>query len=108
MSGREGGEILREQRLLQVLLGAHVSEKTNTIADENNQFTFRVAGDATREEVKGAVEFLYKVSVEKVSILNIKGKAKRTQRGWSKKPGWKKAYVRIAPGQDIDFAQAAD
>lgn len=108
MSGTGSDAQHREERLLQVLLGAHVSEKANSIADKANQFVFRVVRDATREEVRGAVESLYKVTVEKVRILNVKGKVKHTQRGRSRKPGWKKAYVRLAEGQDIDFAQAAD
>ena len=97
-----------EQRLLQILLGAHISEKSHAVADDANQFVFKVVGDATKAEVKGAVEKLYKVTVEEVRVLNVKGKVKRTQRGLSRKSGWKKAFVRVAEGQDIDFAAVAD
>ena len=74
------------------------------IADEANQIAFKVAKDATRPEIKEAVETIYGVNVLNVTVLNVKGKVKRNMRGISKKPSWKKAYVRLAAGQDIDFA----
>lgn len=95
---------MNEERMYQVLLGAHISEKATVIADEANQFAFKVAKDATRPEIKEAVERIYKVDVKGVTVMNVKGKVKRTVRGASRKPNWKKAYVRIAEGQDIDFA----
>ena len=72
-----------------------------------NQFTFKVAKDATRPEIKTAVEGIYGVTVENVTVMNVKGKVKRTTRGMSKKPSWKKAYVRVSEGQEIDFTEAA-
>lgn len=99
---------MNQERIYQVLLGAHISEKATIIADKANQFTFKVAKDATKAEVKEAVEHLYGVAVEKVSVLNVKGKVKRTIRGWSRRPSWKKAYVRLQQGHDIDFSTTSD
>lgn len=96
---------MNPERLYKILLGAHISEKATVIADEANQFAFKVAKDATRPEIKEAVEKLYGVDVQNVTVLNVKGKVKRSFRGESRKPGWKKAYVRIAEGQDIDFSE---
>ena len=96
---------MNQERMYKVLLGAHISEKATVIADEANQFVFKVAKDATRPEIREAVEKIYDVSVKNVTVLNVKGKVKKTQRGVSKKPGWKKAYVRLEDGHDIDFSE---
>lgn len=98
---------MNTERMYKVLLGAHISEKATVIADSDNQFTFKVAKDATRPEIKKAVEAIYGVTVESVTVMNVKGKVKRTMRGMSKKPSWKKAYVRVSEGQEIDFTEAA-
>ena len=95
---------MNQERMYKVILGAHISEKATVIADEANQFTFRVAKDATRPEIKKAVEGIYGVSVRNVTVLNVKGKVKRTMRGTSRKASWKKAYVRLNDGHDIDFS----
>ena len=95
---------MNQERIFQVLLGPHVSEKASIVADLNNQYVFRVAVDATKFEVKKAVEQLFKVNVADVRTLKVKGKVKRNRFGFSRKPSWKKAYVRLAQGQDIDFA----
>jgi large subunit ribosomal protein L23 len=97
---------MNQERVFQVLLGPHVSEKAAVVADMNNQYVFRVAVDATKLEVKKAVEQLFKVNVADVQTLKVKGKVKRNRYGFSKKPSWKKAYVRLQQGQDIDFAAA--
>jgi large subunit ribosomal protein L23 len=97
---------MNQERIFQVLLGPHVSEKASVVADLNNQYVFRVAADATKLEVKKAVEQLFKVNVANVRTLKVKGKVKRNRFGYSRKPSWKKAYVRLAQGQDIDFAVA--
>jgi large subunit ribosomal protein L23 len=97
---------MNQERVFQVLLGPHVSEKAAIVSDLNNQFVFKVAIDATKLEVKKAVEQLFKVSVDDVQTLQVKGKMKRNKHGFSRRPGWKKAYVRLAQGQDIDFAVA--
>ena len=73
------------------------------MGDENNQYVFKVAKDATKKEVREAVEDLFQVNVTEVSMLNVRGKTKRTARGFSRKKNWKKAYVSIQQGQDIDF-----
>ncbi len=97
---------MNQERVFQVLLGPHVSEKAAVVAEMNNQYVFRVAVDATKLEVKKAVEQLFKVDVADVQTLKVKGKVKRNRFGLSKKPSWKKAYVKLAQGQDIDFASA--
>jgi large subunit ribosomal protein L23 len=94
---------MNQERLYTVLLEPHFSEKVSGLGEKNNQYGFKVAGDATKPEIKEAVETLFKVTVEGVSTANVKGKVKRTQRGISRKKNWKKAYVRIAAGQEIDF-----
>ena len=97
---------MNQERIYQVLMGPHISEKATVSAELGNQVVFRVATNATKLEVKKAVEKLFKVNVENVSTVNVKGKAKRNRYGVAKKPDWKKAYVRVALGQDIDFALA--
>ena len=95
---------MNEERMYKILLGAHISEKATVIAEAANQFAFKVTKDATRPEIKEAVEKIYGVVVQGVSTLNVKGKVKRNARGVSKKQSWKKAYVRLAEGHDIDFS----
>ena len=95
---------MNQERIFQVLVGPHVSEKAAIIADQSNQYVFKVAVDATKAEVKKSVEQLFKVKVNAVRTLVVKGKAKRNRYGLSTKPTWKKAYVRLEQGQDIDFA----
>ena len=95
---------MNRERVLQVLRGPHVSEKATIVADTNNQYVFKVSLDATKLEVKKAVEQLFKVTVRNVSTLKVKGKLKRNRFGLSRKPSWKKAYVQLEQGQDIDFA----
>jgi large subunit ribosomal protein L23 len=95
---------MNQERVFQVLVGPHVSEKAAIAADENNQFVFKVAVDATKTEIRKSVEQLFKVKVDSVRTLKVKGKVKRNRFGYSTKPTWKKAYVRLEQGQDIDFA----
>tara|TARA_R110002110_G_scaffold415748_1_gene654765 strand:+ start:3210 stop:3506 length:297 start_codon:yes stop_codon:yes gene_type:complete len=95
---------MNQERVFQVLVGPHVSEKAAIVADANNQYVFKVAVDATKAEVRKAVEQLFKVKVDDVTTLKVKGKVKRNKFGFSAKSTWKKAYVRLAQGQDIDFA----
>lgn len=91
------------ERLYKVLLGPHISEKATIVADGNGQYVFKVASDATKPEIKQAVEALFEVKVMNVRTLNQKGKTKRSVRGLSKRKDTKKAYVRLAEGQEIDF-----
>jgi large subunit ribosomal protein L23 len=93
-----------QERLLQVLLAPQISEKATYVADKNEQVVFKVAPDATKPEVKAAVEALFKVEVESVQVLNVKGKVKRSGRITGRRKGWKKAFVSLKPGQEINFA----
>ena len=95
---------MNQERVFQILMGPHVSEKAAIVADANNQYVFKVAIDATKDEIKHSVEQLFKVTVDDVKTLRVKGKTKRNRFGWTMKPTWKKAYVRLAQGQEIDFA----
>ncbi len=95
---------MNAERMYKILLGAHISEKATVIADAANQFAFKVARDATRPEIKEAVEKIYSVVVKNVTVLNVKGKVKKNARGVSRRPSWKKAYVRLEEGHEIDFA----
>ncbi len=97
---------MNQERIFKVLLGPHVSEKATGLAETKSQIVFKVDTTATKLEIKKAVEQLFNVKVEKVSTLNVKGKTKRTVRGLGKRNDWKKAYVSLQPGQDIDFASA--
>jgi len=92
------------QRLMQVLLAPVVSEKSTFVADKNEQVVFRVTPDATKPEIKAAVEFMFKVQVESVQVMNVKGKEKRFGRFVGRRRNWKKAYVCLKPGQEINFA----
>jgi len=94
------------ERLYKVLLGPHISEKSTLAGEASNSYTFKVVPDATKPEIKAAVEQIFEVRVESVNTLNVKGKVKRTMRGTSRRKNWKKAIVRLAEGQTIDFAPA--
>jgi large subunit ribosomal protein L23 len=93
-----------EERLLNILLAPQISEKATFVAEKNEQVIFRVASDATKPEVKAAVEKLFNVTVDSVQISNVKGKQKRFGRFNGSRKDWKKAYVCLAPGQEINFA----
>lgn len=94
---------MNRERMYQVLLAPHISEKSTLAAEAANQIVFRVATDATKVEIKQAVEGLFDVQVKQVSVANVKGKTKRTRFGLGRRSDWRKAYVRLAEGQDIDF-----
>ena len=91
-------------RQMQVLLAPVVSEKSTYVADKNQQVIFRVVADATKPEIKAAVELLFKVEVDNVQVANVKGKEKRFGRFIGRRRHWKKAYVCLKPGQEINFA----
>ena len=93
-----------QERLMNILLGPQVSEKATYIADKHEQVIFRVVPDATKPEIKAAVELLFKVNVENVQIACVKGKQKRFGSTIGRRKDWKKAYVCLAPGQEINFA----
>ena len=92
------------ERLMNVLLAPQISEKATFIADKNEQVIFRVASDATKPEIKAAVELMFKVSVESVQVACVKGKQKRFGRTMGRRKSWKKAYVSLVSGQEINFA----
>lgn len=95
---------ITQERLLQVLLAPQISEKATNVADKHEQVVFKVATDATKPEVKAAVESLFKVEVKSVQLLNVKGKVKRFGRTLGRRKNWKKAFVCLKPGQEINFA----
>jgi len=97
---------MNAQRLMQVLVAPIVSEKSTMVAEKNNQVAFRVRQDATKPEIKAAVELLFKVQVESVQVLNQAGKAKRFGRFMGRRRNVRKAYVSLKPGQEINFAEA--
>ncbi len=92
------------ERLATVLLAPVVSEKGTFIADKHEQVIFRVVQDATKPEIKAAVEAMFKVQVESVQVVNVGGKQKRFGRFTGRRRNWKKAYVCLKPGQEINFA----
>jgi len=95
------------ERLALVLLAPVVSEKATYVGDKHHQVIFRVAQDATKPEVKAAVEAMFKVQVDRVQIANVGGKQKRFGRFVGRRRSWKKAYVCLKPGQEINFAAEA-
>lgn len=97
---------MNQERLYKVLLGPVVSEKSASVADTANQVVFKVLPSADKAEIKAAVEKMFDVKVQNVRVLNVKGKTKRTKYGIGIRSDWKKAYVRLEQGQDIDFAIA--
>ncbi len=95
-----------QERLAQVLIGPHVSEKATSLADDRNQVVFKVRTDATKSDVRRAVELLFEVKVERVTVARMPAKAKRFGARQGKRGAWKKAYVRLAPGSNINFVNA--
>ena len=92
------------ERLMQVLRAPQISEKATYVGDKHKQMVFRVAVDATKPEIKAAVEMMFKVSVDSVNVANVMGKTKRSGRVIGRRNDWKKAYVCLAAGQEINFA----
>ena len=95
-----------KERLSLVLIAPHVSEKSARISSEGNQYVFRVRTDATKPEIRAAVEQQFTVKVDKVRVVNQAGKAKRFGRSLGRRQDWKKAYVRLAEGQQIELGGA--
>ncbi|GAB2181343.1 50S ribosomal protein L23 [Denitratisoma sp. agr-D3] len=94
-----------QERLLQVLVAPQISEKATMVADKNEQVVFIVAPDATKPEIKAAVELLFKVQVKSVQVANLKGKTKRFGRSFGRRSDTRKAFVCLQPGQEINFAE---
>lgn len=93
-------------RLMNLVLAPVVSEKSTRVADRDRQYVFRVLDGATKPEIRAAVELLFKTKVESVTVANVKGKARRFGRFAGRRRNWKKAYVRLAAGHEINFAAA--
>ena len=98
---------MSKARLMGVLLSPVVSEKSALAADKSNQFAFKVVADATKPEIAGAVELMFDVKVDHVRTVNVRGKQKRFGATTGRRNNWKKAYVRLQDGYDIDFAGGA-
>jgi len=98
-------KVSHQERLMTVIQGPHLSEKSH-IAAEHNQVVLKVRKDATKAEIRQAVELLFEVEVDNVTVLNVKGKAKRFGATRGKRSDWKKAYVRLAEGSQLDFLGA--
>ena len=98
---------MNPERLQQIILSPVISEKSTSAADLSNQVVFEVLSDATKNEIREAVEKQFSVAVEGVQVMNVRGKVKRFGKTPGKRRNWKKAYVRLAVGQDIDFMGGA-
>ncbi len=95
---------MNNEHLMKVLIASYASEKSHRVADSYNQHVFRVLPDANKLEIKRAVELLFNVKVAEVRILKVKGKQKRFGQIRGRRSDWKKAYVRLVPGDDINIA----
>ncbi|TAK51865.1 MAG: 50S ribosomal protein L23 [Gammaproteobacteria bacterium] len=95
-----------KERLTTILIAPHVSEKSARLGADGNQYVFRVRTDATRPEIRAAVQYMFEVKVDSVRVLNLPGKRKRFGRALGQRQAWKKAYVRLAAGQTIELAGA--
>lgn len=98
---------MNQERLMQIILAPHVTEKTAMSAELTNDHGFKVLKDATKSEVKAAVELMFSVKVESVNLLNVKGKVKRFRSKEGKRSDWKKAYVSLAEGSEINYEGGA-
>ena len=94
---------MNKERLMKILQEPRITEKSTMLGDKYKQFVFKVVKDADKHEIKQAVEFLFEVEVESVRTATIKGKQKRYQQAIGRRSDWKKAYVKLKPGFDIDF-----
>ena len=98
----------QQERLMQVIMAPVISEKSTFVADHNRQVVFRVDSGATKPEIKAAVEFIFKVEVQSVKVANVRGKEKRFGQMTGRRNHWKKAYVCLKPGQEINFAEQVE
>ena len=95
---------MKDERLMTILVGPHISEKSARLADSDRQVVFKVRRDATKTEIRAAVEKMFSVKVEGVTVARMHGKLKRFGQSIGHRQDWKKAYVTLAEGHDIDFA----
>lgn len=100
--------VKQQERLMQVVLAPVISEKGTFVADKHNQVVFRVVPDATKPEIKAAIELMFKVQVDSVQVVNVRGKSKRFGQFIGRRRHWKKAYVCLKEGQEINFAEQAE
>ena len=100
--------VQQQARLMQVILAPVISEKSTFVADKNRQVVFRVDKRATKHEIKAAVELMFKVEVEGVRVSNVRGKEKRFGQTLGRRNEWKKAYVSLKAGQEINFAEQVE
>jgi len=107
MSSSNAKQQFDEGRLMQVLVAPVVSEKATMVAEKSNAVTFKVLQDATKHEIKAAVQLLFKVEVKGVSVVNTKGKAKRFGRSMGRRDNVRKAYVTLKPGQELNLTGEA-
>jgi large subunit ribosomal protein L23 len=108
MSAATTPNIQQQARLMQVIMAPVISEKSTFVADHNRQIVFRVDPRATKPEIKAAVEFMFKVEVQSVKVANVRGKEKRFGQMIGRRNQWKKAYVCLKPGQEINFAEQVE
>ncbi|NNE36849.1 MAG: 50S ribosomal protein L23 [Gammaproteobacteria bacterium] len=94
---------MNQERLMNLLLSPRVTEKSTELGDKHNQYVFKVVKNATKPQIKRAVELMFKVEVASVQVSNVKGKQKSFKQAIGKRSDWKKAYVKLKPGFDIDF-----
>ncbi len=99
---------MNEERLMKVLVAPLISEKSSIAAEMNNQYVFKVTTDATKPEIKAAVEMLFDVKVDAVKVANMKGKTKRFGQKMGRRNDWKKAYISLQEGQEIDLLGGAE
>lgn len=98
---------MNRERLMSVLIAPHVTEKTSLAMQNHNQYTFRVRRDATKSDIRQAVELMFDVKVRGVQVVNEPGKARRFGRTVGRTQDWKKAYVSLVQGQSIDYEARA-
>ena len=98
---------MKKEQLMNVLMAPHVTEKTSLAMQNHNQYTFRVRRDATKTDIKKAVELMFEVKVAGVQVVNEPGKTRRFGRHAGRTQDWKKAYVSLAEGQSIDYEARA-
>jgi large subunit ribosomal protein L23 len=101
---KDAPKVASQERLINLLLAPHITEKTSLAMQNDNSYAFRVLRDSTKPEIKAAVELMFKTKVDAVTVLNVKGKERRFGKTIGRKRSWKKAYVRLAEGQEINFA----
>ena len=99
---------MNKEKYYKTLLSPHVTEKASMRLGENAQTVFKVAKDAKKIDIKKAIEDLFNTKVDSVRVINMKGKSRRTRNGIGKKNDWKKAYVTLATGEEIDFSMGTE